>query len=164
MTFDKNLDATHGYAQIGYYRSYGDTVNSYFLEYADTTGGYTDINLGVDTSNWGTSSDTFTAYYDSGAKLFKLLLDGNLIFSVSLHWPANSNAWTNETHGQETQNSGDQVLGGYKHHTIFDHVQYLQNGAWHPVNAQNNRDDNNPYGGISTTQSQTFWVWDTRIA
>lgn len=161
MITNPNYPPTQAYAQIGYSRGVSDpytTVNSYFLEYTYTTGGSTRIYLGIDTSNWGGSSDTFVVYYDSSTHLTKFLIDNNLQYSVQLDWSATQMQWFNETHS-----SNDQVLGGYNHHTVLANVQYLRNGAWHQINAQTDQNNDNPNGSISPTPSGKFWIWDKRV-
>lgn len=163
MILNPNYGSSNGYAQIGYLRSTlegsNDTVNEYFTEYTDTSGPPNFQLDGIDVSNWGGSSDTFVVYYDSSTSLIRFLIDGNEQLNVRLHWSATQMQWFNETHS-----SNDQVLGGYNHHSIFDQVQYLRNGAWHTINAQNDNSNDNPNGGISTTTGGRFWVWDKRVS
>lgn len=165
MIFNPLYSPLNGYAQVGYLRSTLEgtlsTVNEYFHAYTFTTGTEQFFLDGVDISNWGGSSDTFTVYYDSSTHLTRFGIAPNWIDNVNLDWSATQSEFFNEVHS-----TNDQVLGGFNHHTIFDNVQYLQNGAWHAINAQSGVDNDsgkNPNGGISATTGGRFWLWDNRV-
>ncbi len=157
------LDSSgNGYAQIGYLRNVVDgftTINEDFIEYTFVGGGDWLIFLGADSTNWGTNSNTFRVYYDSGDHYVKFLLNGVYQSSSMMDWSAVQMEWFAETHASQ-----DQVVGGYNHHSVFSNVGYLNNGVWHPINAQNDVYNDNPNGGLSTTTSGQFWVWDKRVS
>lgn len=148
--------AQSGYAMIS---DWSSAITYYFYEVEDYDCGIGPVMLGELTKNWG-QSDTFMTYYNSGTGYFEPEINGTVEdYFYTTDWSANDQEWMGETHSDQ-----DYVTGGTDHHTIFGSIQYLQNGAWHTINASSYMTNSTAYGEYSTTSGNQFSTWDTRMS